>query len=255
MKHLLLAVAFLSRIPIPQGWLPKEPTLNRAVPFFPLVGVLIGGLAFLGTALALEVLSPLTAAVFGTVLLTLLSGGLHLDGLADTADGFLSGKDREGMLAIMKDPTCGAMGVIALISLLLLKAAFLTELCSRGLMLLLPGIVLGATAGRVSQVLGMCLLPYAREGGLGALTWNRGPRNAVLGLIVLISLSIGFALASPAFDSATAVLVLVTALAANLIWARVCSDKLEGGTGDTVGAISEISEVMVMGAVVIGSAS
>ena len=123
MKSLLAAAAFLTAIPIPVKWLDERQDYSKCVPWFPIVGVLIGGLICLMTWGVVSILPPLPAAVAITGAMAAISGALHLDGLADTADGFLSGRPRERVMEIMHDSRIGAMGVITLVLLLLLKVA------------------------------------------------------------------------------------------------------------------------------------
>ena len=112
MKRLLLAFQFLVQVPIPL----KEATerdIGRSAIFFPLVGACIGGMLVLAYLL-LELLFPvLVARVLTLVVMILLYGAFHLDGLSDTVDGLYGGKDRDDTLRIMKDSHVGAMGVIA----------------------------------------------------------------------------------------------------------------------------------------------
>jgi adenosylcobinamide-GDP ribazoletransferase len=252
MRDFIQALGFLTRLPIPLSLLPKEPDLGRAVPFFPLVGLILGAVVAAFAYIISPIFTPLTSAVILVSLMVYLSGGLHLDGIADTADGFLSCRERDDMMRIMKDPSCGAMGVIALIVVLMLKTAFLSELLAAGTWAFIPGLIIAALAGRSAQILGMCIVPYAKKEGLGAMVWSRKPWFGVGAMVILAAVSFTLCLIFPAFKPSTAIMVLILVLASSLVWGRICMDKLGGGTGDTLGAISEITEVIVIGVVALG---
>jgi len=234
------ALRFLTILPLPGILGTSEEELTKAVPFFPLVGLLLGCLAVpIAWGLSL-LLPPLPVAVLLIFLLAVFSGGLHLDGLADSADGFFSARPREQMLEIMHDSTIGPMGVIALVLLLLLNAACLASLSSG----LIPAILLMPIAGRAAILLLMALLPYARsEGGLGSLFapyFNNvtARMTALAGLIFLSGMAWGAAGAQGIF-AVFAVLLLTT------LFAVFCRRKIGGITGDTLGAACELAEAAV----------
>jgi len=128
LKHPLLALSFLTRIPVPDLGKLDAPDFARAALFYPLVGLLIGGLLCL-PALLFPHASPLLLAAILTVFWAAITGGLHLDGLADSADAWLGGfGDAEKTQRILKDPLVGAAGVIAIVGVLLLKFAALAVL-------------------------------------------------------------------------------------------------------------------------------
>ncbi len=128
MKSLLAAIAFLTRLPVPARVHADEPALYRSAQWFAAVGLLLGGL-FAGTAwLLLLVFPPSIAAVLLLIVDACLTGALHLDGLADSADGLGGGRTREDILRIMRDHAIGSYGAVAVILALLLKAVCLSEL-------------------------------------------------------------------------------------------------------------------------------
>jgi adenosylcobinamide-GDP ribazoletransferase len=164
-----------------------------------------------------------------------VSGALHLDGLADTADGFLSSRPRERILEIMRDSRVGPMGVLAIAGMLLLKVAAVASLAPParfGTLLLLP------LAGRTAPVLMMAALPYVREQGLG--TAFQRPRIVLAPLLALALLAAaGFLAVGTAGLVAAAAAVGATALFA--LW---CRAKIGGYTGDTLGGACELAEVV-----------
>jgi adenosylcobinamide-GDP ribazoletransferase len=165
------------------------------------------------------------------------SGFLHLDGLADTMDGFLSSRPRSQVLDIMRDSRNGTMGVAAIVSVMLIKSAVFGSLSGDGLWhtaLLMP------LAGRCSLVLNMSFLPYARpEGGLATIFYKSRPKLTALWSTVML-------LAIAWFTAGLAGLIAAAAsLAGVALFAIWCSLKIGGATGDTLGAGCEISEAVL----------
>jgi len=136
-RAFLVAGRFLTRLPFPDPGLPSAAEPARGALFYPLVGLLIGAL-LAGSAALLEQAPPLAAAALLLILWVWLTGGLHLDGLADCADAWVGGLgSRERTFAILKDPHTGAMGVITLVLALLAKLAGLATLLEQGAFLAL----------------------------------------------------------------------------------------------------------------------
>ncbi|MCE4054148.1 adenosylcobinamide-GDP ribazoletransferase [Pseudomonas sp. Au-Pse12] len=232
-----IALQFLSSLPIRLPGMPRPEELGRSLLFYPLVGLLFGVLLWGLNAL----LAGVPLLVHAALLLTawvLLSGGLHLDGLADSADAWLGGfGDRERTLSIMKDPRSGAIAVVTLVLVLVLKFSALVALIEqqRGFALLLAPLI-----GRAA-LLGLFLCtPYVRAGGLGQALADHLPRvtgRQVLGLSVLACLLLG------GYSGLWAVL-LATVL---FFWLRqVMMRRLGGTTGDTAGALLELLETVVL---------
>jgi adenosylcobinamide-GDP ribazoletransferase len=196
--------------------------------------------AALAWALSL-VAPPLVAASLVVLTLAAFSGCMHLDGLSDTADGFLSSRDRQRTLEIMKDSHVGVMGVIAVIAVLLLKVAALASIPADRWW---PVVLLMPPAGRAAIVVHMALLPYARSTGLGAIFYGKKHwGTAVSGLILLA------AVAWLAFDRAglnvrLAAVVWSACLVVTLLLAVYVYRKIGGATGDTLGAVCEIVETV-----------
>ena len=128
MKKILYALRFMTVIPIPYKQDEDMTAVARSLAWFPLVGALIGTVLWGTARLFLLFLSPLTSAFLVTASSLILTGGLHLDGLSDLADGLGGGTDRERRLEIMKDSRIGAFGALALIVFLILKGLFFSEL-------------------------------------------------------------------------------------------------------------------------------
>lgn len=233
----IAAVRFLTIFPVP-GTLGRErEELAGAVPSFPLVGLMLGLLSGGISWVLWSVLPPLVAAVLLTTCLLGYSGGLHVDGLADTADGFCSARSRERILDIMRDSRIGAMGVAALVLLLLTKISTLATLPAAAA---LQAAILMPIAGRVGIVILMALLPYARkEEGLGTLFYSRRSRwSAVWAfcfLFFVLLLTIGWNCWLP-----MSLFFFIL-----LGFALLCRRIIGGATGDTLGAACEIGEACI----------
>jgi adenosylcobinamide-GDP ribazoletransferase len=233
----LAAFRFLTIIPIRWHADQDDRFFQHSLHYFPLLGALIG-IAVGALSLCFESFLPRSVvAVLVIFLLAAVSGCLHLDGLADTADGFLSSRPRERILEIMRDSRTGAMGVIALSLVLLLKFAALSSL---GQIELYTTIFLMPVAGRCAIVCLMALLPYARkEDGLGRIFYSKHCRmSALWSLIFLLILA-------PFLGIRTIMLVSCITIVTVLLFSLWCRRKIGGATGDTLGAVCEITEMVV----------
>jgi adenosylcobinamide-GDP ribazoletransferase len=235
MDSLLAAVRFLTVFPLPgrRGAAPAD--LAGSVPYFPLVGLLLGG-GGAGLGLCLSyVAPPLLAAAVLVVAFVAFSGGLHMDGLSDTADGFLGSRVRERTLEIMKDSHVGAMGVLAIVCVVLVKWAALASVPGRDLW---RAALLTPLAGRAVMVLHLAALPYARPEGLGTVFYVRRHRADAAWAALVLFLTGGLVLGV----RGVAVGVASVAVAAGM--AVVCFRRIGGVTGDTLGAVCEITETV-----------
>jgi len=237
LKHCCAAFRFLTICPLPGSCGTDAEDLKGALPWFPVVGLVLGIAAGGAACLAWRFLPPLVAAVLLTLLLLAFSGALHLDGLADCSDGFFSSRDRSAILVIMRDSRIGVMGVVAVVMVLLLKVSALSSLQSPTAMraaLLMP------LAGRAALVMMMGLLPYVRkEGGLGTPFYSAGKGMTLLVALVLL-FSVGLAvLGTKGLIAGLSVMFLV------FLFSRFCHRKIGGATGDTLGASCELAETAV----------
>lgn len=239
MAPLLIALQFLTRLPVRLPGMPEPRQMGRSLLWYPMVGLLLG-LLVLGAVFLLEGRPALLQAALLLALWVGLSGGLHLDGLADTADAWVGGYgDRERTLEIMKDPRSGPIAVVVLVLVLLLKFAALVALLEAGQ--LLP-LLLAPWLARGLLPLLFLTTPYVRAGGLGQALAEHLPRRelpvwlaiqaavlALFGWVAWISLAVA----------------LVT-----FAWIRWrLMQRLGGTTGDTAGALVEVVEVVVLVAV------
>lgn len=238
------SLGFLSRLPVPARYFAGyDGRMGRTARAFPLAGLVIAAPSALLLALLPhrpEIALLLTILALG--LLTLLSGALHEDGLADSADGLFGGRDREHALAIMKDSRIGAYGVVALILSFALRAAALASLLANTAPALAPlTLVAAASLSRAFMVWHWQALPPARPGGTAAAVGQ--PSEASRTIALVTGAKLAFLL--PLLGGAPLLPVLF-ALAASAFVAFLFSRKVRqtigGHTGDTIGATQQITE-------------
>ena len=243
-REFITALQFLTRIRLFRDPDYDDGLFGRSVKFFPLVGLLAGSIL---AGVAVLTGGWLPGTVRSTLLVTLsvfITGGLHCDGLMDSADGLFSGRSRERMLEIMKDSRVGSFGVIAIILLLLWKWALLHDLPDS---LLVPALISMMTFGRFAMILAILRFPYARPEGMGkafalyAGTHSLGPALAtLLGLLAVFYFVTGPLVCGIAAAAALAAILFA-------FWfGRWTTHKLGGMTGDTYGAVTELSELVVL---------
>lgn len=240
MRGLGASLQLLTRLPVPWPREHREGELAGALPWFPVVGALLGVLLGVGgwwlTRIGLPV-GP-AAVMTGVVAGPMLTGALHEDGLADTADGLWGGRDRAATLRILRDSRVGSYGVVALVAALLARVACLDALPPATWP---AALAVGHSLGRLSTVWLMAALPYARaeEQGLGGtMVALLRPRHLVLASAVGVGVVI---LAPPPGLAALGLALLIMALLRR--WFR---RKLGGVTGDLLGATCIIVEVSTL---------
>jgi adenosylcobinamide-GDP ribazoletransferase len=236
MRSFFSALQFLTICPFVGRVTCDERHLGRSALWFPLIGLLAGGMAAGVDQLAVPLFGPALSGVFAVVALLAVSGGLHADGLADTGDGFFSSRPPEQILEIMRDSRIGTMGLLAVMIVFTLKCAALVSLpaASRWQVLLLMGL-----AGRCGLVLQLSALPYARkDGGLCSVFVKH--RRKTDPWIALVTLVAGGWFIGEIMGLSAAV-ISVCVLLVFLVW---CHRKIGGFTGDTLGGGCEILELV-----------
>jgi len=234
-----IALAFCTRLPVPRGAAIGGPDLARASWAFPVAGALIGALGALvyglGQLCALPALPAAGLAVAATAALT---GCLHEDGLADVADGFGGGNNRERKLEIMRDSRIGAYGAIALALSLLLRASALASFTEPARVA--AAMIAAHAAARATMPVFMRLVPPARTDGLSAGAGRVPmPSAVVAGALGIVALVLGLGLkAGP--------IALIGTAAAIVLLRWICIRQVGGQTGDVVGAIEQVSEIVVL---------
>ncbi|SDH38293.1 adenosylcobinamide-GDP ribazoletransferase [Pseudomonas panipatensis] len=237
----LIALQFLTRLPVRLHRVPTPEQFGRAILFYPLVGLLMGA-ALCALGVLLSDTHPLLQAALLLTFWVGFSGALHLDGLADTADAWVGGLgDRERTLAIMKDPRSGPIAVVALVLILLLKFAALVALLSSEN---LWPLLLAPWLARVALPLLFYSTPYARPGGLGQALADHLPRRALPWVLAANA-------ALMPLTGLSGALALVVALVVFIWWRSCLMTRLDGTTGDTAGALVELTECAVLVALAI----
>lgn len=241
LRNLRIAFGLMTTLPfrLPEDWSAGDS--GRAAVWYPFIGLVIGALTWLAWQGAMFVFPPWVAGIVTLVVWVALTGGLHLDGLADCCDGLLVSASVERRLEIMKDPHIGAFGVIGLTLVLFLKAAALASLPPVSSL----GILLAASLARWC-ILPAGLMPLARPSGMGADFMSGFQRSfillgAIIPLALMIMLGPRGALASFAGAGAGAL----------VLW--LAKSRIGGVTGDVFGMMVEIVETVTLLTFLIGA--
>ncbi len=237
LKSFLVALQFLTIVPIRIRYAPDAKIVGHSLLYYPLVGLLIGLLlsliGWLGSNIPVDI-----NASFVLVVWVAMTGALHLDGLADSADAWIGGlDDRQKTLAIMKDPCSGPIGVVALILTLLLKFVALKSILLSQSWL---SLTLVPVLGRTMLVLLFISTRYVRQNGLGSPLVEHLPRRA--GLILVLLILVGIILVC-GFREIWLILILVCLFK---ILRTIMLRRIGGTTGDTAGAVVEVSESVLL---------
>lgn len=256
LADLRLALMLLTRLPLPAGksTSPDDGAVARAAWIFPVVGLLVGsaggGVFMLASYLGLGMASAALLAMGTQVLLT---GALHEDGLADTADGFGGGRSRERKLEIMRDSRIGTYGVVALVLILALRFTALQDIASNLLSIsdeleeaagqnsaVIIALIAAGALSRAAMAVVWYLLPPARSDGLaagsGAVSFGSAVAAALIAALIAFAALPGFAF----IVACGAAAVLAVAVAALAQW------QIRGHTGDVLGAAQQVAEVGVL---------
>ena len=239
MKGFLSALQFLTVIPVKIKGGVSDEEISSSAAWFPAVGLIVGILlAFAYDALSYVFPAPVVCA-FVLTLSEAVTGGLHIDGFIDTMDGIASGADRKRMLEIMHEGRPGALGLAAVILLFLLKYSLLLSL-PKGTVEI--SLVAMSVVSRASFVASAVFYPYAREnsGGLGKIFIGRikRPASIIAATTLLAAVIVIF--------RARAFILLPVVAAVFIVCNSYFRRKLGGVTGDTIGAVGEVLEVIVL---------
>lgn len=251
-RNFLLALGFFTRIPVPSFIDFKETDLNHSVKYFPLVGCLVGLIGVATFYLAMQVFTHSIAVLISMAATIFSTGAFHEDGLADSADGLGGGWAREQVLTIMQDSRLGTYGAIALFMVLMAKYQLLTAMHADTVMAVL---ICAHALSRLAAVWLMAALPYAKadthysaKAKPSATQVSRSDLwlanvFGLLPLLLLLAL-IQNSLANWRATLSFALLALAAVGATWWWWRLLLKRKIGGYTGDTLGAIQQLSEIM-----------
>lgn len=240
MTAFLIALQFLTIIPVRLKAMPTAAQQHQSMLYYPVVGALLG-LVLYAVALLLSGLPTIMLASIILLLWVVLTGGLHLDGLADTADAWVGGYgDPERSLAIMKDPRSGPIGVLSLILQAMMKWSALYVLLQQELIL---ALILFPILGRLSALILLNTTPYVRNNGIAqALATQSSSVLFRLGLYSVMVLSLAVASYWSWAGMASVLIFLLSVFILRQLFIR----RVGGITGDLLGATIEITETMVL---------
>jgi adenosylcobinamide-GDP ribazoletransferase len=235
----IAAIRLLTIIPLGKGLSDQRSTAFSPA-FFPLVGALVGGIVagvFFGAA---QVLPVTAAAALAIAVGVVATGALHIDGLADTADGLFGGRTPERRLEIMADPRTGSFGAAAIVLVILIKWAAISSLTEDDGW---PVVIIAATPSRFAAVPVMALFRYARQQGIGGA--YSGHKRTALAIASVLAVALIFVFGESGGLAAGAI-----GLAAGMALAVVANRRLNGVTGDVYGAVIELAEAATLVAAV-----
>jgi adenosylcobinamide-GDP ribazoletransferase len=234
-RSLRAAMSFLTVLPVANADGSPGERLGRA--YFPAIGALIGLGAGVAFAFLSAFMTPLLAATCSIAFLVVLTGAIHLDGLADSADGLLGGGDATRRLEVMRDPRLGSFGVVAVVLVLVLAVAALSSMSpARGL----AALVVAGALSRLATLAVIGFVPYVRSSGLGVAAWDARHRAGDLlfgsaAAVLACSLDWQRALIALPFVALTAVGVALLAYR-----------RVGGATGDVCGATAELCQLATL---------
>jgi len=238
MQAFRLALSFLTIIPSGVTQELDAGAFGKSTKYFPVVGMIIG----LMLALLYFVISPqipeITVSMILVVALVVITRALHIDAVADTFDGLLGGRDKDSILMIMKDSRVGSFGVVAIVAIVGLKLSLLASVTVE---MMIGALIAFPVIGRWSACYAMVTQPYARAGGGLGASFVEGAGRFELIWASVITIIIAFVALK-----LIAIPVLIAALAFTLVYIRLVKKKIGGMTGDTLGALIEMAEVVAL---------
>ncbi|MGL4307660.1 MAG: adenosylcobinamide-GDP ribazoletransferase [Cetobacterium sp.] len=244
MKGLVLLFKFMTRLPFP--WEPKfdSEALGKSMKWFPIVGMIIGLINYgIYTLLFPIIPSPLLMAIILVTVDVIMTGGLHLDGLADTFDGIFSYRSKQKMLEIMKDSRLGTNGALVLILYFIFKIALLVE--SSYMLGIDQGVIMAMIPvySRLNSVVNCTFAPYGRATGMGkTFVENTHGKDLVLSIVVSALYLYGV---SYIFQMGLMPIIIIPiVIILGIYFAKLMTRKIGGVTGDTLGAVVELTSIL-----------
>jgi len=237
-KRFLLMIQFLTRIPVPAILDSRNEDYGKGLVFAPMVGFIIGGI-IAGLHLILKIIFPIyIAAIFDVLAYIILTGGIHIDGLGDTFDGLFSNSSKERILEIMRDSRTGTNAVLSITALMIVDTAFIAAL---GSMNMNKVLVMMPAAGRVGSLISSGISTYARKGeGLGkSFVDYCGIKEVIMGLALFFA-------GSYLIAGATGLFAAIFPVLSAFLLTKFFSSKIGGVTGDILGAVCELNQVIFL---------
>ncbi|MCI6153303.1 adenosylcobinamide-GDP ribazoletransferase [Fusobacterium perfoetens] len=262
MRGLILLFKFMTRLPIPIEPKFDSEELGKSMKFFPVVGIVTGILMYIFYLVGVQFIrSPFVLATVLVLIEIGITGAMHLDGLSDTFDGIFSYRSKQKMLEIMKDSRIGANGAIALIMYFLLKIIILgsieMETSLMGLGFLTPelktfgmgfALLVSPVVARANSVLNCAMTSYARSSGSAKELVEQTNRNGAT-IAILISTVYSLLVQAFVFPSLNPIYLVNIIFVTHVLgayFAKLMERKIGGVTGDTLGAVLELSQLIVL---------
>lgn len=242
-------LVFLTRLPVKFKFKYESKSDNMI--FFPLVGLILGGMLLAVSYLANMIFGSHISAILTVLTLVILTGGLHLDGLSDSFDGLFSYRDKETIILIMKDSRIGAMGLLSVVFAMMLKIAFFEFLIKSGYMLIIPIIPM---VGRMSVIMACYKGVPMSKSKMGEPFIGKLSRSKYCGIIlfyITLTSVLMYFLFGVKLVIANAIAILMLHLIVISI-KRFVYEKIDGISGDILGAICEITETIFVPILYVG---
>ncbi|KDE61526.1 adenosylcobinamide-GDP ribazoletransferase [Fusobacterium necrophorum] len=253
MKKLMLLFSFMTRLPVSKKGKTEfdSEELGKSMKFFPVIGLVIGLILYLFARGISSLTSPIFPFLLSVLILLLevaITGALHLDGLADTFDGMFSYRSKQKILEIMKDSRLGTNGALALIFYFLLKWSIFAELFyALGKNYFAIFLITMPVIARLGSVIHCAFFPYARATGMGkSFVDYTGKKELVFSMLLTGSiLGVVWYLSKAVFSVIVALgISCLLLMLFQYLFGKLVQHKIGGITGDTLGALVELSEVM-----------
>lgn len=246
MNKFLIGLQFLTRIFIVKQSVWTEKSFGESVKYFPAVGAVLGIICAVVVGAINLLHLPLFTGAIGYSSLIILTGGIHCDGLMDSADGLFSGREREKILEIMKDSRAGSFGVVSMILVAVIETSTLIELALLSTWFLFAAIYSAPIIARLMMVVTIGAFPYARPEGMGKAFAQFTTRRTMIfaageTLLFLLPLNLISTMFFLCAAASSAVALIVT-------WrfASFSTKKIGGVTGDIYGAVTTLAEMFVL---------
>lgn len=235
MKILVLMIQFLTRIPININLKVDEEDFMKGIVFFPIVGLIIGMIVVSTYYIGFTLGGSFLGAIFAVVAEIFITGGLHLDGLADTFDGIYSNRPKDRILEIMKDSRLGTNGALAIFVILITKIALISQMPTP---MVYPIIMIMPVFSRLNLVTACRFSEPARKYGMGNMFIGKVTmKQFVLATLTGIAIAILYPITIPG-----GILLIIFAL----WYIKHISYRIDGMSGDTLGSLCELSEVLFL---------